>query len=82
LQYSFGIGAERYSGSLTLGTAYSDEDSPSEEGRAWIGQKIQIRYKPGNPANSIWLAQDGAPEGALLTSPGSDNTLIDLDLNK
>jgi len=82
LQYSYVVESERYSGSLTLGTRYSDRDSAAEAGRAWAGEKIQIRYKPSEPATSIWLAQDGAPEGALVTPLGTDDGIIDLELNK
>jgi|SRR6185312_14921967 len=82
LQYSYVVEAERYSGSVELGTRYSDRDSAAEAGRAWVGEKIHIRYKPADPATSIWRAQDGAPDDALVAPSGTDDGIIDLELNK
>lgn len=82
LQYSYVVGTERYSGSVTSGTQYSDRDSADDAGRAWVGAKIQIRYKQSHPATSAWLTQDGAPETTPFTAAGIDDGIIDPELNK
>lgn len=84
LQYSYTVQGERYSGSANLGVWDSDKDSASDTGKSWVGEKIRIRYKPSDPAVSAWLERDGAPAGtrAELPTISSDDTMIDLELNK
>lgn len=84
LQYSYTVQGERYSGSANLGVWDSDQDSASDTGKGWIGEKIRIRYKASNPAVSVWLERDGAPAGTRAELPeiSSDETMIDLELNK
>ena len=83
LQYSYSVEGQHYSGSFNLGVWDNDEDSAQATGKGWVGEKIRIRYKPSDPAVSIWLEQDGAPSGASFTEPyGSDDSIIDLELDK
>jgi uncharacterized protein DUF3592 len=83
LQYSYVVAGERYSGSANLGVWESDEDSAHAAGKGWVGEKIRVRYKPGDPATSAWLEGDGAPAGVRGSLPdGSDNDMIDLELNR
>lgn len=83
LQYAYAVGEVRYSGSFNLGVWDSSEGSASATGQGWIGEKIRVRYKPSNPAVSVWLEQDGAPAGASSNLPfGSDDSIIDLEINK
>ena len=83
LQYAYAVREERYSGSFNLGVWSGTEDSASVTGQGWIGEKIQVRYKPSDPAVSIWLEQDGAPAGSNSSVPyGDDESVIDPQLNK
>jgi hypothetical protein len=83
LQYSCLVNEERYSGEFNLGVWESTQDSAQATAKGWLGEKIRIRYKPSDPAVSVWLEQDGAPAGASFTEPyGSDDGIIDLELNK
>jgi hypothetical protein len=83
LQYSFVVNGERYSGAFNLGVWESTQDSAEVTGKGWVGERIRIRYKLSDPAISVWLEQDGAPAGVSFTDPyGSDDSIIDLELNK
>jgi len=77
------VRGERYSGSANLGVWDGDRDSASETGQVWVGEKIRVRYKPSDPAVSVWLTEDGAPAGVVSALPeGTDDSMIDLQLNK
>lgn len=83
LQYAYAVREERYSGSFNLGVWDTGQDSANAVGNGWVGEKIRVRYKPSNPAVSVWLEQDGAPAGADSNLPyGFDDSIIDLELNK
>ncbi len=83
LQYSYVVKSERYSGSFSLAEWNRDQDAAGEVGRGWVGDRIRVRYRPDDPGVSVWLLQDGAPAGPVLSLPdGSDNGMIDPELNK
>lgn len=83
LQYSYVVQGERYSGSANLGVWDGDRDSATDTGQRWLGEKIRVRYKPSDPAVSVWLTEDGAPAGVRSALPeGTDDGMIDLQLNK
>ena len=83
LQYSYVVNGERYSGDFNLGVWESNRNAAQSTAKGWLGEKIRIRYKPSDPGVSVWLEQDGAPAGASFTEPyGSDDSIIDLELNK
>jgi hypothetical protein len=61
LEYSYHADGELYSGVYFLPDTYTEGDLASEAERAWTGRKIVVRYDPDNPAQSVFLEEDGAP---------------------
>ena len=61
IQYSYQVDGEFYAGTYFLPNTYRDSCIATERGKAWIGDKITIRYNPSNPEESFFLESDGAP---------------------
>jgi len=82
LGYHYEVNGESYSGSVSL-TCYSSKDNAAAEasGKAWMNEKIIIRYNPSKPEKSAYLEADGAPPGSRSyadQSPSSPSSLSDL----
>lgn len=61
IEYSYQVNGEFYAGTYFLPSFYTDSGIASAEGKAWLGEKITIRYDPSNPEKSFFLETDGAP---------------------
>lgn len=61
LRYSYCIRGDMYVGSYFLPIAFADSGEASDEGRAWIGRRIVVRYNQDKPHESLFLQVDGAP---------------------
>ena len=65
LEYLFEAEGEFFSGAFCLAQWVESADQCKLLASPWLKRKIRIRYKPDDPAKSIFLESDGAPPGAL-----------------
>ena len=61
LRYSYNANGNSHVGSYFLPPAFADSGKASDEGKAWTGKRISIRYNPNKPDQSVFLQADGAP---------------------
>jgi Protein of unknown function (DUF3592) len=82
LGYHYEVNGESYSGSVSLTSCSSRDNAAAEEsGKAWVSEKIIIRYNPNKPEKSAYLEADGAPPGSRSYAdqpPSSPTSLSDL----
>lgn len=81
IQYGYQAEGETYSGTYFLPHTYSDGALASDDVKAWTDKKIVVRYNPGRPEQSFFLAEDGAPgKPHIPRSLSSRPYLTDLSL--
>ena len=81
LQYSYQVAGEQYSGYFLLDNIFYSPEDARDATQEWINRKIFIRYNPGNPEESAFLEQDGAPpDSRSMSIDGPPSDLFTLSL--
>ena len=76
IEYSYQVNGEFYAGTYFLPSSYTDSGIASAEGKAWLGEKITIRYDPSHPEKSAFLEADGAPGKSRIPRSREDRPYV------